>query len=597
MNITAFLEKYMHNILFSSLIFISLYLNFLYFYHQITGPFYLVPGPISSTVANCLIFMLPLLIIKKRYSLSFIYLFLIDGLLISNILYYKFYKNVIPVLSYFDIGNLDGMFISIFTQLTLGDLFYLLNTLILFLLYIFYFKPRLIPLDGKTRIYSSIIILTTALAVFFSGILFFKYRNKTLEERLETKDINQPSFVVYFGIVPFWITQIGTYLLIDKVPITQEEKEQIDKFLANHQTQARTDLPTFPAKNLILLLVESLDTWVIKFNDGEATPFLKELTKTEDVIYIPNVLPQVKFGRSSDAQLLINTGLFPIFNHTVVNLYSEQYYPSLAEALQPDYFSMTIMGNQASFWNQYSMNKAYNMDTLLSKAHFIEDEIIGMGIFDKSIFRQTIPVLKNISEKKIYTQIVTLSSHNGSDFTYKESKINFPDNFPDEVIDYVKSIEYVDEAIKSFLEDLKKSGLYENSIIIITGDHDSSEARKVVNFAPDLLSPIENEYTTFIPLYIINSGMEYIQQPDEVMGQIDIYPTLLDLMQVKDYFWRGLGNSIFSEQPPYFAVDEFLHTRGDTREDYKKAEKYKEAWTISDLIIRKKYFDSIRQEQ
>ena len=44
---------------------------------------------------------------------------------------------------------------------------------------------------------------------------------------------------------------------------------------------------------------------------------------------------------------------------------------------------------------------------------------------------------------------------------------------------------------------------------------------------------------------------------DKVMGQIDMYPTLLNLLQLDDYYWSGLGQSILDpcqerirHQPP-----------------------------------------------
>ena len=57
----------------------------------------------------------------------------------------------------------------------------------------------------------------------------------------------------------------------------------------------------------------------------------------------------------------------------------------------------------------------------------------------------------------------------------------------------------------------------------------------------------------------------------EKLGQIDVYPTLLDIMGANHYVWKGLGQSIF-------------------RKKENKPTNLGEMWDISSLLITKKYF-------
>lgn len=41
---------------------------------------------------------------------------------------------------------------------------------------------------------------------------------------------------------------------------------------------------------------------------------------------------------------------------------------------------------------------------------------------------------------------------------------------------------------------------------------------------------------------------------DKVLGQVDIYPTLLNLLGLDEYQWKGQGNSVFSPHKPPFAI-------------------------------------------
>lgn len=76
---------------------------------------------------------------------------------------------------------------------------------------------------------------------------------------------------------------------------------------------------------------------------------------------------------------------------------------------------------------------------------------------------------------------------------------------------------------------------------------------------------------------------------DEVMGQIDMYPTLLNLLQLDGYYWTGLGESILNPEKKGFAVGSQMNVEGEgySPEDEDFA---KEAYDISDEMIRFNYF-------
>jgi hypothetical protein len=57
--------------------------------------------------------------------------------------------------------------------------------------------------------------------------------------------------------------------------------------------------------------------------------------------------------------------------------------------------------------------------------------------------------------------------------------------------------------------------------------------------------------------------------------QMDIYPTLMDVMGCQDYYWQGVGSSL---------LDEADYTNRTMTES--------EAYRISDIIIRSNYFDA-----
>lgn len=101
------------------------------------------------------------------------------------------------------------------------------------------------------------------------------------------------------------------------------------------------------------------------------------------------------------------------------------------------------------------------------------------------------------------------------------------------------------------MEYLKTRPEYERTIVVITGDHEGlADHRKELchTKAGKGIIP-ENEFTPFI---VLNSPvpMHYPQ----VMGQIDIYPTLLNLLGLEKFRWSGIGESILEPRKPGIAI-------------------------------------------
>lgn len=153
----------------------------------------------------------------------------------------------------------------------------------------------------------------------------------------------------------------------------------------------------------------------------------------------------------------------------------------------------------------------------------------------------------------------------------------------DEVRNYLIAVQYVDKCIAEFIEGLKEDGLYDNSIIVITGDHEQMtynnyEGREKVK-AEDC----------FVPFIIINSPL-FSKHTSKVFGQVDIYPSLLDIMGCTDYSWRGLGESVFGDIVSDYAAFRTGISIGGTNVPDSVKEHRNECWRVSDILLRMNYF-------
>lgn len=123
----------------------------------------------------------------------------------------------------------------------------------------------------------------------------------------------------------------------------------------------------------------------------------------------------------------------------------------------------------------------------------------------------------------------------------------------------------------------------------LTGDHEGlADHRKELchtKAGKGIIS--EDEFTPFI---VLNSPvpMHYLK----VMGQIDIYPTLLNLLGLEKFRWSGIGQSILDPRKPGIAISPKRKIDGDTLHiSADELLRMQQSQVISDRIIR---FDKLK---
>ncbi|WDC85799.1 sulfatase-like hydrolase/transferase [Caloramator sp. mosi_1] len=123
------------------------------------------------------------------------------------------------------------------------------------------------------------------------------------------------------------------------------------------------------------------------------------------------------------------------------------------------YFTSVMHANRPGFWNRVNMYKSLGFDIYENENTFNIDDIQGLGLSDKSFFKQAVAKMKEY-DKPFYSFLITLSSH----YPYKDSQNRLNNiintgEFEGTIIgDYIKSAKYTDEAIGDFIDMLKKRG-------------------------------------------------------------------------------------------------------------------------------------------
>lgn len=509
---------------------------------------------------------------------------LLDVLLVANLMYFRTYYSAIPASSYLEAGNLADFKASVTDSLRWADIVLPLITIATAVMAFRYKTTKRQPLTAVLKWWAAPL---AGFALLLTGVNLckggFHKSLRSVRQSAYLCSADAPIFSV-FGCIWYDITDAAE-------PITPEKQAEIERWLASQPKHQPADSVTEKRSNLLIVFAESLESWVLekKVDGKEITPCLNRLLKEKSTLYAPNVLTQVKGGRSIDAQLMICSGLLPLMSGTYSSLYYDNTFYTLQKAMRglkhSRSYLLTI--DKVSTWNQGAVARSFGTDTIISYHDFKMTEAFGTHkrIGDASFFQQCREKIERGEVWKpgesVYMQFVTYSGHAPFKLPDHLRTITFPASIPEKAADYMTTAHYTDKAIGDFVAYLKTLPQYKETIVVIVGDHEGlASYRQELVGNPACRELVSDKQLT--PFIVLNSpvGMRY----DKFMGQIDIYPTLLNLMQLDAYRWHGLGQSILDPRKQGVAVGSVMNVEG-TGSD-KEVERLKEAHTVSDYMLR-----------
>lgn len=522
------------------------------------------------SISDALLLLLPFWLIPHKlrgyYTGIIIFLFTFWGL--SQLWYYRTYDDLMPFSSFLLFENISPLLMrSVKASIRYTDLFFIMPPIFIFLLYrLFFLKPvREVEIKRKQRISYVAIILFCSISIHAANAYsYYRKEKERIFIHIGGKYVNTYSNISYFelnGLVAYCIYSFMDELLENRT-LSIGEKKEIENYLSRYCPEYSDNRFAVGGRpNLILIVVESLNSWTINFrlDSIEITPNLNCFCKEEHSIVALHIQPQVKNGRSSDAHFMYNTGLLPIQNGAVSVRFGKTPYPSISKALK-GYYSLSMVCDDAKFWNQKIAFNSYGFIHLYDRHAFNNPKEIN----DRILLEEAANRLEKISTA-FYAQLVTISMHYPYDkLRVPPTNISHSKKYTEEIRNYLETTHFCDDAIGRFIQELKQKGLYKKSIIAIVSDHNEVDKNQV-----------ENRKTAFpedkeIAMIILNASQKF--QYDAPMKQIDIYPTLLDLMGANHYNWKGLGYSIFRKNKVLPLPSEEKRTK------------------ISNLMITKGYF-------
>ncbi len=466
-------------------------------------------------------------------------------IMIANTLFYKFYDDIMTLPILLQMDNTGGLGSSVMNLIDFKVLFLVMNLPILMIanrrikdstkVTPHFYKKYFISMIGAY-------LLTFGLS-YLSGLPMFNV------------PYNREVMIKTLGIYQYGLYDIYLSLTtpIDYALAENNEFIEVSNYVKSNQINPNSELfGVAKDQNIIVISLESLQEFAINLevNGEEVTPFLNQFI--QECYYFDNFYQQTSQGKTSDAEFITENSLYAADRGSAFYAKSQNQYESLASIFKGQgYYTAVFHANEKEFWNRETMYEALGFDHFFDESAFLvnEENSFGWGLTDEAFFEQTLDYLKGLPQP-FYAKLLTLTNHYPFEIPEQYQYIS-PGETNNEIVNhYITTVRYLDEALKSFITNLKESGLYDNTIIVMYGDHYGLSE----SYYEDLAILLQEEEITLnrhldlqrVPFIIHLPNQEEGEVVSTVSGQIDMKPTLLNLVGLPVNAYINFGQDLFA---------------------------------------------------
>lgn len=524
--------------------------------------FILLINPIATTL-----FLLSIALYVRRtkasyFTMLFIY-FLVTVLLFANVAYYREFTDFITINTILGAGKVaGGLAGSTLELLKVSDIFYFIDFVIIAIALVM----KKIKLDDRP-IRARTALAVTALAVMvFSGNLFLA---ETDRSGLLTRTFSRDYLVKYLGINAYTAYDaVQTYQTTQvRAEASPNDMDEVEDYVDDHYAEPNDEYYGMAeGKNVIYIHLESVQQFLVDYEledengeKHEVMPFINSLFHDDSTFSFDNFFHQVAAGKTSDAETLMDNSLFGLNQGSFFTQFGgKNTFESAPNILKQtkDYDSAVFHGNEGNFWNRNEVYKHFGYDYFFDANYYdVNDEnSFQYGLHDKPFFEQSAQYLEHL-QQPFYSKFITVSNHYPySEFTNDEAGFPLADT-PDNTINgYFATANYLDTAVEEFFDYLKESGLYDNSVIVLYGDHYGISDGRNENLA-ELLGKDSSEWDNYdnaqmqrVPYMIHVPGQDKGGVDHTYGGEVDAMPTLLHLLGVDTKNYIQMGQDLLSDE-------------------------------------------------
>ena len=521
---------------------------------------------------------------KNQFKYFFTWLIIFSFVALVNSIYYVFYQTYVSFSLLSTLGQVETVGDSIIEKCEWQQFVYIIFPIIYYLIHRKLTSWNYISFVTKTEPNKKMMLGTFLVSLFMLAINA-SMMTKTDFSRL-SKQWNRDYNVSRFGMIVYQVNDLVqsiTPKFSSLFGYDEAAQNFIDFYKNNTSTLEKNKYTDkFEGYNVIIFHMESMQAFLMNqsFNGLEVTPNLNKLAS--EGLFFSNFYAQISTGTSSDTEFTLNTSLMPAQTGTVFVSYYNRNYPAIPKILKENgYFTFSTHANKASMWNREKMHPILGYEDMYFEDDFIIDEEIGLGLSDRSFYNQLLPMLEKIeTEHTNYMgTIISLSNHSpfgdidkygNFDTTITRSVNNndgtkeiIKDDFLEDTTmkNYLQSAHYADETLGEFLQMIKNSDNFDNTLFVFYGDHDAkiakSEHNLLINYDRvngKMLEEGDEGYVDYdyyahelnkkVPLIFWTKNGDITGEVNYPMGMINVQPTLFNMLGVTNPY--ALGQDIFS---------------------------------------------------
>ncbi|MDO5115552.1 MAG: LTA synthase family protein [Synergistaceae bacterium] len=545
-------------LIFFTLLALSLFLKFYFLEYELSEHVRRAPLSVASSAALAAFAAAAASLFWRRGRLAAALLLDLGltALLVADLLYMRYYSDLF---SFHNLGlssQLGEISDSVFALFSPHDLLYFIDMPLLFGYYRIFGRISVRPFFRRLtlrRLAGTLLFSALLLSVF----AFHIYSYNRLVPGVLRSMWDRPAICCNIGALSYHAAD-GWNTLRDKLSLRALGDAEADELRLWYENTVRNrprPAGLFGAehgKNLIVIQAESLQSFVVGLKVGgrEVMPNINAFAREASLS--AEAYSQTASGNSSDAEFLVNAALYPAASGVAYTRFAGNRYRALPHALkEAGYITLAMHGDRPGFWNRAHMYPALGFDRFISKKDYVNDEIIGLGLSDRSFFRQSLAMLE-AEKKPFYAFMITLTSHYPFSFAELIRQADFDPGAETEgavLRSYLAAIHYFDREFGAFIDGLKRSGLYGRSVIVLYGDHaavprwDSEALSKLLG--TDLSKDHNWRRVNSVPLIINAPGVKKLPRDEKMaLGLVNLPSSLAALLGVD--FSDGLGESIFS---------------------------------------------------
>jgi len=393
-------------------------------------------------------------------------------------------------------------------------------------------------------------------SLLFLGLMFLGVRGRVQKKspiRIGTAYFGNNSFLNQLGLNPVF-TLLRSYLDSldpDNNKINLMDDSESIKYVQNYLNITKPHAKSPIARwvetdttkeiikpNIVLIIMESMSAGKMTRhgNPDHLTPFMDSLSTQS--LYFENAYTA---GKHTYNGIFSSQFSFPALygQHTMKVI---RKYNGLSHVLKSKGYSTSFfIPHDSQFDNVDGFLRENEFENIISQSDYPNDKIISsLGVTDDFMFEYSIPILNEYakSKKPFFASFMTASDH-GPYFV--------PDYFTPHSTEIKKqTVEFADWSLEKFIYLAKAQDWFDNTIFVFIADHGAA-----LTATYDISLDYHHSPLIFYAPSLLGSP----EVRSEISGQIDIFPTLMGMLN-EHYLNNTLGIDLISETRPYIIVND-----------------------------------------